>query len=154
MEGRVPARLHAAQSSAEALAHARLVVTATNSRIPVFSDAELQAGSHVTAIGAYTTEMQEVPDATIARASVYVDGDDAAWSESGELAGAFARGIIARDHAIGEIGALVDGRVAGRRDNTQITVFKTVGLAAQDLACAAAVYERARASGMGVDAPL
>jgi ornithine cyclodeaminase len=55
---------------------------------------------------------------------------------------------------VGEIGALVDGRIPGRRDAAQITVFKSVGLAAQDLGCAAAVYERARETGVGIVATL
>jgi ornithine cyclodeaminase/alanine dehydrogenase-like protein (mu-crystallin family) len=83
-----------------------------------------------------------------------VDSDEAAWSESGELAGALARGVIRRDHAIGEIGALADGRIPGRRNDSQITVFKSVGLAAQDLVCAAAVYECARETGAGTIAAL
>lgn len=154
MEGRVTAEMHRARSSAEALEHAEIIITATNSMTPVFSDADVKAGCHITAIGAYTTAMQEVPDATVARAAVYVDGDEAAWSECGELAGAMARGLILRDHAVGEIGALVDGLIPGRRDKTQITVFKTVGIAAQDLVCAAAVYERARETGAGLVATL
>ena len=132
----------------------RSSVTATNSSTPVFSDVDVQPGCHITAIGAFTTGMQEVPDETIRRAAVYLDGDEAAWSESGELAGACARGVIARDHAVGEIGALVDGRIPGRLDDTQITVFKSVGLAAQDLVCAVAVYERARETGGGITAML
>ena len=154
MQDRVAARLHHAATSAQALENADIIVTATNSRNPVFSDADLKPGCHITGIGAFTTEMQEIPDATMARAAVYLDADEAAWSESGELAGAFARGAIARDHAVGEIGALIDGRIAGRRDDRQITVFKSVGLAAQDLVCAAAVYERARDAGIGIEAAL
>jgi ornithine cyclodeaminase/alanine dehydrogenase-like protein (mu-crystallin family) len=149
MRERTTVPMRVASSSAEALAQASLVVTATNSLLPVFEDRALQPGAHVTAIGAFTTAMQEVPDETMARAAVYVDGAEAAWSECGELAGAFARGAIARDHVRGEIGALLEGRIAGREDARQITVFKSVGLAAQDLACAAAVYRRARESGVG-----
>jgi ornithine cyclodeaminase len=61
-----------------------------------------------------------------------------------------ARGLIARDHARGEIGALADGRIPGRQSLEEITLFKSVGLAAQDLICAADVYRRARDACVGV----
>jgi ornithine cyclodeaminase/alanine dehydrogenase-like protein (mu-crystallin family) len=154
MAPQVRVRLHAAASSAEAVSHAAIVVTATNAHSPVFADADVRPGTHITATGAFTTEMQEVPDATVARASVYVDADSAAWHEAGELAGPLARGLIRRDHARGEIGALADGRVPGRQSPDEITLFKSVGLAAQDLICAAAVYRRAQEAGAGVRATL
>ncbi len=151
MKGQVSARLHGAQSSKQALESADIVVTATNSKTPVFADSDVKPGCHITGIGAFTATMQEIPDATIARAAVYVDANEAAWNESGELGGSYARGVISRNHVVGEIGALIDGRVPGRRDEKQITVFKSVGLAAQDLECAAAVYERARDAGIGIE---
>jgi ornithine cyclodeaminase/alanine dehydrogenase-like protein (mu-crystallin family) len=154
MQGKVRARLHVASNSSEAVARASIVVTATNSASPVLNDEDIRPGTHITAVGAFTTAMQEIPDETVVRAAVYVDADDAAWHEAGELAGPLARGIIRRDHVIGEIGALVDGRIVGRVSDQQVTLFKSVGLAAQDLVCAAAVYERARSAGVGLQATL
>lgn len=147
-------RLQAAASADEAVRHARIVVTATNAASPVFSDAAIQPGTHINAVGAFTSAMQEVPDATVVRAAVYVDADDAAWHEAGELAGPLSRGLIARGHARGEIGALADGRIPGRESPEAITLFKSVGLAAQDLVCAAAIYRRALRAGFGVRATL
>ncbi|MDB5074822.1 MAG: Ornithine cyclodeaminase [Chloroflexi bacterium] len=154
MAHQVRVRLHPASSSADAVSQAAIVVTATNASTPVFADSDLQPGTHVTGVGAFTSAMQEIPDATIARAALYLDADDAAWHEAGELAGTLARGVIQRDHAVGEIGALADGRLPGRTSSTQITVFKSVGLAAQDLLCAAAVYRRALEAAVGVRASL
>ncbi len=154
MAPQVTVRLHAAAGSAEAVAHAGIVVTTTNSSTPVFDDKEIRPGTHITAIGAFTAMMQEVPDATMARASVYVDAMDAALHEAGELAGPLSRGVIRHEIIVGEIGALAEGRIPGRLSGDQVTVFKSVGLAAQDLACAAAVYRRAKAAGVGVRAPL
>jgi ornithine cyclodeaminase/alanine dehydrogenase-like protein (mu-crystallin family) len=98
--------------------------------------------------------MQEVPDATVARAALYVDSREAAWAECGELYGSLARGSIGRDHVRGEIGALAAGTIPGRQSEQEITMFKSVGLAAQDLFCAAAVYQRALATGQGVQVRL
>jgi ornithine cyclodeaminase/alanine dehydrogenase-like protein (mu-crystallin family) len=154
MASQVRVRLHRASSSADAVSRATVVVTATNSSTPVFADEDVRAGTHITAVGAFTVTMQEVPDATIARAAVYLDSNDSAWSEAGELAGPLSRGVIGRDHPVGEIGALADGVVAGRTSTDQVTLFKSVGLAAQDLVCAAAVYRRAKDAHAGVQAAL
>ncbi|HEY8286859.1 MAG TPA: ornithine cyclodeaminase family protein [Chloroflexota bacterium] len=151
---RVEARLHAANSPAEAVRGANIVVTATNSSTPVFAAEDIQPGTHITAVGAYMAAMQEVPDTTVARAAVYVDAIDAAWHEAGDLAGPLARGVIGRDHVVGELGALAAGEIVGRRSAEQVTFFKSVGLAAQDLVCAAAVYRRALEVGAGTHASL
>ena len=151
---RVQVRLAVATTAAEAIAGADIVVTATNARTPVFPDDAVREGTHITAVGAYTTEMQEVPDATVARAALYVDSREAAWAECGELHGSLARGSIGHDHVRGEIGDLAKGIIPGRQSEDEITMFKSVGLAAQDLFCAAAVYRRARAAGRGVEVSL
>jgi ornithine cyclodeaminase/alanine dehydrogenase-like protein (mu-crystallin family) len=145
----VTARLRAAGSAAEAVRGARIVVTATNAAEPIFSADDVGPGTHITAIGAYTSAMQEVPDDIVARAAIYVDAVDAAWHEAGDLAGPFSRGLIRRESVLGEIGALAAGEIAGRTSAEQITLFKSVGLAAQDLMCAAAVFHRAQAAGVG-----
>jgi ornithine cyclodeaminase len=154
MAPQVRVRLHKALSSTDAVRRADIVVTATNAATPVFEDDAIKSGTHITAIGAFTSSMQEVPDATLARAALYVDTLDAAMHESGELAGPLSRGVFGPEFIRGEIGALAGGRIEGRLSSDQITVFKSVGLAAQDLACAAAVYRRAKAAGVGVRAQL
>lgn len=154
MAPQVRVALHAASSADEAVRRALIIVTATNALAPVFDDEAVQQGAHITAVGAFTTAMQEVPDATVARAAVYVDADEAAWHEAGELAGPLARGLITRRHARGEIGALAAGAIPGRHSSTEITLFKSVGLAAQDLICAAAIYRRAQEADVGVRATL
>ncbi|MGH2344738.1 MAG: ornithine cyclodeaminase family protein, partial [Chloroflexota bacterium] len=145
----VQARLLGAASASDAVRRAGIVVTATNAATPVFSADDVQPGTHITAVGAFTATMQEVPDAVVAGAAVYVDAVEAAWHEAGELAGPFARGLIGRNQVIGEMGALAAGEIQGRTSVGQITLFKSVGLAAQDLTCAAAAYRRADAAGVG-----
>jgi ornithine cyclodeaminase/alanine dehydrogenase-like protein (mu-crystallin family) len=150
----VTARLRAADSAADAVRGARIVVTATNAAAPVFSADDVEPGTHITAVGAFTTAMQEVPDGVVARAAIYVDAVDAAWHEAGDLAGPFSRGLIGRENVLGEIGALAAGEIEGRTSADQITLFKSVGLAAQDLICAAAVFRRAHAAGVGTSVDL
>jgi ornithine cyclodeaminase/alanine dehydrogenase-like protein (mu-crystallin family) len=150
----VNVRLHQAISGTEAVRRAAIVVTATNSSTPVFEDHAIGNGTHITAVGAFTSAMQEVPDVTLARAALYVDSLDAAMHEAGELAGPLSRGVFGKDHIRGEIGALAEERIPGRVSADAVTVFKSVGLAAQDLACAAAVFRRAEAAGLGVRATL
>jgi ornithine cyclodeaminase len=154
MAPQVRVQLRAAQSADDAVRRASIVITTTNAATPVFTDEAVWPGAHITAVGAFTTAMQEIPDATVARAAVYVDADEAAWHEAGELVGPLARGLITRQHARGEIGALAAGDIPGRQSATEITLFKSVGLAAQDLICAAAVYRRAQQADVGVRAPL
>jgi ornithine cyclodeaminase len=145
----VKARLHASGSAADAVRGARIVVTATNAAVPVFPAEDVGPGTHITAVGAFTTAMQEVPDGVVAQAAIYVDAVDAAWHEAGDLAGPFSRGLLQRENVLGEIGALAAGEIEGRTSANQITLFKSVGLAAQDLICASAVFLRAQAAGVG-----
>ncbi len=150
----VAARLLAAGSAADAVRGARIIVTATNAATPVFSAEDVGPGTHITAVGAFTTAMQEIPDGVVAHAAIYVDAVDAAWHEAGDLAGPFSRGLIQRENVLGEIGALAAGEIEGRTSANQITLFKSVGLAAQDLICASAVFLRAQAAGVGTSVDL
>lgn len=154
MASLVNARLEPATSAEEAVAAAQILVTATNSSTPVFDPAALQAGTHISAIGAFTPQMQEIPDEIVAQAHIFVDAEDAAWAEAGDLLGPVGRGRIARNAVRGEIGQVAAGVLSGRGSRDEVTLFKSVGLAAQDLVCAAAVFERASDAGIGVRAAL
>ncbi len=141
--GPVPQDLRAADSPAQALAEADIVCTATTSSTPVFDDRDLRPGIHINAIGSYTTEMVEIPLDTVARAFVVVDSREAALAEAGEIAQAVARGLLRTEDLV-ELGEIVAGMQPGRTSRDQITLFKSVGLAVQDVAAAQAVWERAR----------
>jgi ornithine cyclodeaminase len=93
--------------------------------------------------------MREVPGATVARARVIVDQRAAAWAEAGELVLARDEGLIEEGHVVGELGEIVLGQVAGRVDDEQITFFKSVGNAAQDVAAAHVILARASELGLG-----
>ncbi|HEY7356912.1 MAG TPA: hypothetical protein VH590_10620, partial [Ktedonobacterales bacterium] len=108
----------------------------------------------INGVGAYRPTMQEVPAATVARARVVVDQRQAAWAEAGDLVIPREQGLIDESHIVGELGELVAGRISGRTDDAQITFFKSVGNAVQDVAVAQLAVQRARALGLGTEAPL
>lgn len=131
-----------------------IVCTATTSRTPVFSDADLKPGTHVSGVGAYTPQMQEVPAETVARATVVVDAIDAALEEGGDLIIPLHQGLVDRAHFARELGMLVNGDVTGRTSDEEITFFKSVGNAVQDMVVGKRAVERAREQGLGIEIDL
>lgn len=128
---------------------ADILCTATNSHTPLFNGNWLQDGVHVNAVGAYTSKMRELDSNTIHAARVFVDQHEAAQAEAGDILIPVAQGELAYGHVIGELGSLLLGEIEGRTCYTDITVFKSVGLAMQDAVTAAIVYARAIDAGIG-----
>ncbi len=142
-----------AATPASALAGAQIICTATTSREPVFSDRDLSPGAHINAIGSYKPEVTELPAATVARAHVVVDQRSAAAEEAGDLLGPLRQGLIDQAHFSTELGAVLAGRAAGRRSADEITLFKSVGVAIQDLYAASRALENAIRLKLGVHLP-
>lgn len=138
-----------AHDAAEALRGADVITCATASRAPLFCDEHVPPGAHLNAIGAYTPKMQEVPPATVARARVVIDQLEAALAEAGDLLIPLAAGLIEQDHFATTLGDVALGKTPGRRSPEEITLFKSVGLAIQDVAAASCALERAEAAGVG-----
>ncbi len=148
-EGPVPTDMRAAGSAAEAVRNADIICTATTALTPVLDDADVRAGTHINAVGTYRPDMQEIPSATIARSRVVVDSLEAIWAESGDLIKPWEEGMIGRDHVAAALGELfLDGHSVRVRDS-DITVFKTVGVAVQDVAAAQVAWTNAQARGVG-----
>lgn len=147
----IQADIQVAPSAAAALAEADIVCCATRSPTPLFTDADIRPGTHINGIGSYAPDMAEVPAATVARARVVVDQREAAWSEAGDLVLARDAGLIDASHVVAELGQVVAGQVLGRTDAAEITFFKSVGNAVQDMAVAHLARERARLLDLGVD---
>jgi ornithine cyclodeaminase/alanine dehydrogenase-like protein (mu-crystallin family) len=147
--------LLAADSPSQAVREALVVCAATTSSIPVFDGAELRPGAHVNGVGSYRPEMQEVDCATLRRASkIVVDSREAAMAEAGDLIVAIGRGEIRPSDIYAEIGEVAAGFKPGRQDDDEITYFKSVGNAAQDVAVAQAVYLRALQEDIGIEIDL
>jgi ornithine cyclodeaminase/alanine dehydrogenase-like protein (mu-crystallin family) len=149
MEKRLGIHVVPAPSASVALAHADIVCTATSSSKPVFADADIWPGTHVNAIGVYKTHEREVPGPTVARARVVVDELEAAWAEAGELVLARDEGLIEQSHVHAEVGEILNGVKSGRENDEEITLFKSVGNAVQDLSAAHAVLARGTKLGLG-----
>jgi len=145
----IPADIRPARTAQQAVRQADIFCTATTSSIPVFSDADLKPGVHINAIGAYTPEMQEVPPETVARALVVVDSRLASLAEAGDLIQPIQQRIISPDHIHAEIGELVLGRKTGRTSKSQVTLFKSVGVAVQDAMAAQLALKKAQEMGLG-----
>ncbi len=139
---------HDARAAVES---ADIICTATNSAIPLFNGNWLVGGTHINAVGAYTTAMRELDTTTVRRSRVFVDHHPAAQAEAGDIMIPVANGEIGYDHVAGELGDVLLGRVPGRTGDDAITLFKSVGLAVQDAVTVARVYQIALAQGVGQD---
>ncbi|WKZ83701.1 MAG: ornithine cyclodeaminase family protein [Acidimicrobiia bacterium] len=127
----------------QAVAEADVVTTATPSTSPLFDPEALRPGTHLNAVGAFTPEMCEIPPAVVMAARVFVDDFDAAASEAGDL-------LRADRQPDGTVADLLAGRVRGRTSADQVTFFKSVGIAPQDVAAAVAALDRAEKEDIGL----
>jgi len=154
MADRLDVGVRVAETPAVAVGSADVICTATTSSRPVFDDADVQPGTHINAVGAYTPEMQEIPSQTVLRAKVVIDHHEAALAEAGDLLIPIDQGVMTADHISAELGEVIAGDASGRESSEEITLFKSVGVAVQDVAVAAAALEAAQAMDLGTDVPL
>jgi alanine dehydrogenase len=124
---------------------ADVITCATTAREPLLHGAWLRPGTHVDLVGGFRRDMREADDAAILRACVFVDTFAGALAEAGDLTQPLERGVIARSHVLGELAQLLRGEVAGRSGSDDITLFKSVGTALEDLAAARLVVSPRRA---------
>jgi len=139
----------AVASAREAVTGADLVCTATASPSPVVEGAWLAPGAHINAVGACVATARELDGEAVARARLVVDRRESAMSEAGDVLIAREEGAIGDDHIAAELGEVLIGAREGRRAADEITLFKSLGLAIEDIAAAQLVYERARQQGAG-----
>src|SRR6185503_6731196 len=142
-------RIKAVSTASLAARGADLVVLATSSRTPVIADIDVDPGTHIAAVGACRPDQREMPTAVLARARVYCDSRAAARKEAGDLLIPQQEGAFGDDHILGEIGGVVSGRVPGRLAKQDVTVFKSLGLAVEDVVAARLAVDRAAATGLG-----
>ncbi|MGH2551283.1 MAG: ornithine cyclodeaminase family protein, partial [Thermomicrobiales bacterium] len=147
-------RIELTSDVAGSVRQADVICTATSSSTPVFDDIDVRDGTHINAVGAFTHEMQEVPSATVARAYVVVDNFEAAYAEAGDLVNPVSEGLVTASHFRRELGHVVSGTESGRENDNQVTFFKSVGNAVQDLVVARMAVDRARERGLGVEIDL
>lgn len=147
--GPIPADLRPAASPRQAVAEADVISAATTATTPVFADADLKPGVHINGVGSYTPQMQEIPAETVARALVVVDSREASLAEAGDLIQPIEAGRFGAAHIHAEVGELVLAKEDGRSHPDQITYFKSVGVAVQDVMAARLALQNAQAAGLG-----
>ena len=150
-QGSIPNDIRIADSPKEALENADVICTATGSMQPVFDDKDVKPGTHISAIGAYTPEMQELPIETVARSRIVVDSRATVMDEAGDIVKAIKAGLITQDSIHAEVGELVLGRKSGRQSDNEITFFKSVGNAVQDAVAAQVALGNARRLKIGTE---
>ena len=141
--------VQAAASAREAVEGADLVCTVTSSREPVLKGEWLAPGAHVNAVGASLASARELDTPAVARARFFVDRRESALHEAGDFLIPRAEGAVDDGHIRGELGDLLLGRVPGRQAESEVTVFKSLGLAVEDVAAARLIYDNALAAGAG-----
>jgi len=140
-------------SAREAVEGAGLVCTVTAAREPVLAGEWLEPGTHVNAVGACTPAARELDAVAVARARLFTDARESLMNEAGDFLLARQEGAVEDGHLQGELGELLLGRIAGRTAPEEITLFKSLGLAVEDLAAGIHVYHKALARGRGTPLP-
>jgi ornithine cyclodeaminase/alanine dehydrogenase len=136
-------------SAEKAATAANLICTCTSSGAPLFDGELLTAGTHINAVGAFTPSTRELDSTTVRRARVIIDHESAAGREAGEIAIPISEGAIGAAHVKGTLAGVLSGEIAGRESAAEITLFKSCGLAIEDLVTAQLAYSRAMAGGAG-----
>jgi ornithine cyclodeaminase len=149
MESSTAARLVGADSAEQAVLAADLVVLATSSPEPVVRSDWIKGGAHVISVGACRPDQRELDPELVQRGRLFVDSRDAALVEAGDVVMAIQERRFTASHIIGELGELLEGKVEGRRSPRDVTIFKSLGLAVEDVVAADLVYRRALAQDAG-----
>lgn len=144
----------AAPSAAEAVAEADIICTTTSAKEPVLSGADLKPGQHINLVGSAIPTTSEVDHEAVRRSRFYVDYRPAAMAAAGELLKAIDAGVVTEGHIIAEIGEVAGNPSLARGSDDEITCYKSLGVAAQDLAAAVAVYKAAKGENAGTEVDL
>lgn len=147
-------RVRVLDDPAAAVKDADIIVAATTSATPVFPGAAVAPGTHVNGIGSYTPTMQEIDAELIRRARIIVDCREAALAEAGDLVIPIEQGLLTPHDIAAELGAVADGSAHGRTSDDEITFFKSVGNAVQDIAVSHRIVEAAEARDLGLTVEL
>ncbi len=149
MSGSVPFAIEVVATVEEALDGADLIATVTNSKEPVVKREWISEGVHLNVVGSSTPVAREVDTATIAASRLFVDRRESTVNEAGDYLFAAREGAIGPDHIRAELGEVLTGEKPGRTSREEITLFKSFGLAVEDLASANYLYRKAQESNAG-----
>ena len=144
-----PADLRAAASAEAAVSGADIIVLATSSRTPVIKSEWVSEGAHICAVGACRPDQREMDGALVARARLFVDSRTGALAEAGDILLAIREGLITSNHIAAELGEVAGRHSEARRDPREVTLFKSLGMAVEDVAAAHLACARAKERGLG-----
>jgi ornithine cyclodeaminase len=133
---------------------ADIVCTTTAAARPVLFGEMVSPGTHLNVVGASVASKREIDTDLVVRARLFVDYRTSTFAQAGEVIEAIEQGAISRDHVCAEIGEVLSNESAGRRSESEITLYRSLGVAAQDLACAHHITLEARQKGLGVEASI
>lgn len=153
LQGHVSATILATDDLQTMAAASDIVCTVTSATKPILQGAWLQPGVHVNLVGAAVATSAEADAKVVTRSRFYTDYRPSAMDQAGELLDAIGQGLVTEEHIVGEIGEVLAGKVSARRDADEITVYKSLGVAAQDFAAGLAAFEYAKAKGLGIEVP-
>jgi len=138
-------------SARDAVTGADLIALVSSSRTPIVISDWIAPGAHVCAVGACRPDQREMDTALVTRGRLFVDSREAALAESGDVVIPIGEGAIGPEHIAGELGSLAAGGIVGRQWPDQVTIFKSLGMAVEDVTAAQLAYEHARAAGIGTE---
>ena len=137
-------KIIAVESPNEAVEDADIITVVTSSKTPVFDGTLVKKGALINGVGSYTPFMQEIDEISVCNAdSIFVDSIEATLVEAGDLIIPIKKGLIGKEKISGELGEVILGKLKGRKSEEEIIIFKTVGIAIQDIVTADAIYKRA-----------
>ena len=148
------ARLIGTDSAEQAVRVADVVVLATSATEPVVQSEWIKAGAHVISVGGCRPDRREMDPALVQRGRLFVDSRAAALAESGDIMMGIQEHRFSASHIVGELGELIADKVEGRRSPRDVTIFKSIGLAVEDVVTADLVYRRAIAQDAGQELEL
>lgn len=148
--GRFGIQVEAVESAREAVEGAEIICTTTSAREPILRGEWLSPGTHINAVGSSIPQARELDTDAVVRSRLFVDRRESTLNEAGDFLFPKQEGAIGDDHIRGEIGEILVGAVQGRQSAEEITLFKSLGLAIEDLAAAQHVYLKAQEKGMGI----
>ena len=152
LQTNLPCRV--ASSPEDCVAGADIVCTTTSAKEPILPGSALEPGQHINLVGSAIPTTAEVDDEAVKRSRFYVDYREAAMAAAGELLKAIESGAVTEAHIVGEIGEVVTGTVSGRQSPDEITMYKSLGVSAQDLAAGHAIWRMAQKEGAGIEVDL
>ena len=151
MESETRIKIEPVKTAEVAVREADLLVTATTAKEPILKSDWLKPGAHINAVGSHRPDLREIDAATMKRSKIFVDSRDAIMAECGDVLLAIKDGAIQESDASVEIGEVLAGKKPGRTSAAEITLYKSVGIAIQDVATARLVFQKARQQNAGVE---